>query len=285
MSPEELRDFLMSRGVTCRVQKDEVKVQNCLFCGNPKWNLELNPGKAAYKCWSCSAKGFLGFLLERHFGIRVQFDASRTRVEKVHLVQSEDDLALLPMLNVPSAFAYLKLRRGMDPYRLLPYNLGVCGNPTHPMFGRLIIPVMEFWSQESAGFVARGYMGERPPYLADCTDDIVGYRVREKNAPYVLVEGPFDMLVAHLARCNVGGLLGRSSAADQVEGWVSRVPQDSPVVILMDGDAEEQSLSLWWRAVSIRPDVVRVQLPSDLDPGSLEPEVLGMYVRAHVAAA
>lgn len=274
MTPADLQQLLASHGFISRVHRDEVKMETCLYCGNSKYNLELNPVKGVFKCWACKEGGYLGRFLRDKLGVHAQFDVTQRRSEREHLIQGVEELHLLPLDRVPSAQAYLWQERRLDPSRMQEYGLAVCGNRLHKMFARLMIPVRDFWTQEHAGFVGRAYNGERPTYLADTADTLVGYRVREFGAPYFLVEGPFDGFPVHLAGFNVTVGLGKDALNRHFEHWLARVPLESRPVLLLDGDAAEFSEELRWRGIPIRADLLNFKLPPDLDPGRLDPETV-----------
>lgn len=285
MTAEELEKVLKQYGHLCHVKKDEVVLDTCVFCGNTSSNLELNAGYGVYHCWACGNGGRLETFLKEFLGLTVRIEVTAGLGGKQQVAQPSGSVSIPgePASKFPSAVMYLR-SRGFGIGDFIGYNFKVDTLTTSMYYGRLIIPVRHFWSQELAGFVARGYAGERPKYLSQVEPGVVGYRVRSPSAPYVLSEGAFDGIAVHRAGCNSALLLGRTSSVDEYEPWVARVPPEAPICILMDGDAQKQSNNLWWRAKAIRPDAVRLQLPAALDPAKLTPSILGVWIQKQIAA-
>ena len=44
-----------------KIRKDEVMFQVCPFCGNRKWNFEVNYVSGLYHCWVCDRGGHKGW--------------------------------------------------------------------------------------------------------------------------------------------------------------------------------------------------------------------------------
>lgn len=283
MTADALKDLLITYGFPARVKKNEVQVQTCLACGNARWNLELNPAVGLVKCWACPLRGslqnFLSTYLDVHVHIPVQ--TSALRVERTGAL--EGSVKGTPVDEVPSACAYLR-RRGLDPYILRRYGLEVCTDKSHKWYSRILIPVREYWTQEHAGFVARDYIGSIPKYLSDTASQIMGYRVQGRGVPHLLLEGPLDGIVTHLAGFNAACMLGVDNRGG-VEEWAARVSLEDPIGILLDGEALEVAQKLWWRISTIRPDVVLLKLPPTLDPAQINPEVLRVFVHHNMAKA
>jgi hypothetical protein len=289
VTPDELSILLARHGVYAFVRKDEVVVQTCMYCGNDKRNLELNAGLGVFRCWACKTGGRLDQLLGYFFNFAGKIPVSPLVGERRRrALESILPLGVVPgspAVQYDSAVRYLK-SRGLAVRDFVHYGFRVADDDKDEavkhLYARLIIPALDFWTQQPAGYVARGYVGERPKYLADCVSPIVGYRVNTPGAPYVMSEGLFDGIAVHRAGANAAVQLGQGSDSDFDE-WVSRVPKDNPIAILLDGDAQEQSVRLWWKARAIREDVVRVPLPRHLDPGKLDPSVLARLLQFHIA--
>jgi hypothetical protein len=279
MSPTELQSLLASRGHVCRIKKEEVVVESCWFCGNDKWNLELSAAQGIYHCWSCDAgKGSrLDFLLNSRLGTDLHIPVRIAKSGPARPLFSFDDVPVTPAQRIHSAVAYLT-RRGVRLEDMMRYEIGVCVKQGHQYYGRIIVPVREFWSQQTVGHVARGYTGERPKYLASYPQRVIaGYRQKNRNAPYLISEGVFDGISGARAGFNVGLLLGKS--ADGLLEWVSRVPDEAPIILLLDGDVGDATRNRYlWTVKAVRPDAKSISLPESMDPGVLEPEAMRRLV-------
>lgn len=281
MSPEELRTVMEQRGHVCRVKKEEVQVQTCVFCGNDRYNLELNAPAGVYKCWACKEGGILENFLKRWFDLDVHIPVQERGGKSRKVFVPSTSVPRTPLLEIPSALRYLK-QRGLDPLLLQRYGVGVCAEKGHRFYARLVIPVVTYWTQADGGVVGRDYIGKVPKYLADTTVDLVGWRVRDRKALHLLLEGPFDGITAHLAGFNAALLLGRGEE-DKAQMWAAQVPADAPLGILLDGDAEAEAQQMWWMLQTIRPDIHLFTLPPHLDPAAVPPSLLRKFVLSNMA--
>ncbi len=283
MTQDQLIGVVQARGYETRIRKQEVIVKDCWFCGNPKWNLELNADKGVFRCWACKAKGRLDELLNETFGLDVKIPVKSNAKPRDGNFKEQHDIGTRPVREIPTALDYLA-RRGITETEALRYEISVCIDEGSAYYARLMLPVREFWTQTPVGFVARGYNGERPKYLAAVDPPcVVGYKQARKHIPYVLLEGALDAIAVHRAGFNTGALLGKGFA-DDVERWAARVPPEAPVVVMLDGDAQADAQRLAWRAKAVHPRVTAVLLPPKLDPAMLEPLVIRRLVEHHVRA-
>lgn len=278
MTTEELASLVQSRGYEVKIKKHEIFVKDCWFCGNEKWNLQLNATKGVYGCWACKNKGRLQDLLADNFNVEVRIPVRLDGKQKAQNFREQPNIKTLPAVEVVSAKQYLNAR-GLSDLDIKRYELSVCIEKGNTFYGRILIPVREFWTQTAVGFVARGYMGERPKYLANIEPTCIGgYKQTNRNGTHVLVEGALDAINVHRAGFNVGALMGKGHG-DLLEQWVSRVPETAAIAILLDGDAQADTRSFFWRAKAIRDNVVVVPLPPSFDPGKLLPSVLRSAVQ------
>lgn len=279
MTPQELRGILETRGIRCRISKDEVKVGDCFFCGNEKYNLELNAESGVYRCWACKKGGAIETLLRQWFQMEVRIPIRFSEEKrKPHLLSTS--VPIVPIAEIPSAVAYLR-RRGLNEFLLHRYGIGICVEKSHRFYPRIIIPLLKYWTGTDGGVVGRDYVGKPPKYLADATSELVGWRQRNALAPHILVEGPFDGLSVHLAGFNAGVLLGKGED-EKLQMWAAQVPHNAPLVIMLDGEAIEEAQRMWWMAQTIRPDVRLIRLPAHLDPASIPPAQLRKFVEGEL---
>jgi hypothetical protein len=170
---------------------------------------------------------------------------------------------------VESAARYL-IKRNIPQDVASQYGIVVCMEPTHSLFGRICFPARDFWTSELVGWIGRSYTGKQPKYWSTLTRKVItGWRTRDKTIPTVLVEGPLDGLAVHRAGYQVGILSG-TGATDLVR-WASRLPIDSPVVIMLDPEAAIQAQQLYWQIHPVRAigKTVMANLPIGEDPASL----------------
>src|SRR5258707_411250 len=128
MTSEELRTILVVAGVSSKIKGDEVLVEVCIYCSNPKWNLELNATKGAFRCWACRTGGRLDTFLEQLTGTRYRIQpqfACDKKAPPQHAGDRPQDFRTLPIADVPSAADYLS-RRGYDSAVMHEFGLSVC---------------------------------------------------------------------------------------------------------------------------------------------------------------
>ena len=281
MTTEELRTQLITIGITCRIQRNEVAVETCKFCGNTRWNLELNAMRGIYHCWACHASGRLDKLLHEWLGdttihIPVVLDS---RSKSLALPQVTKDFNSVSAANVTWATQYLR-RRGLGIEDIRRYGLMVCTTPTHKLSGRLVIPMYDFWGATLLGYVGRSITGKHPKYLTTMERKyITGYRATTGwDTPCVLVEGPFDGIAVHRASYHVAVLSG--TANPMLLEFVSALPQETPVVILLDGAAQDEASTIYWslKALCRTAPIIHVELPLDFDPADFSSIALKAFI-------
>jgi hypothetical protein len=273
MTPEDLQHQLLLTGISCRVQRDEVVLETCRFCGNTRWNLELNAHLGVFHCWACNAGGRLDALLRQWLNnqdiyIPVTHRPTKTAPKTAIYVES------VPAYSVRSAASYLA-RRGIPAKVAEQYDLTVCIQPSHHLAGRLLLPVREFWTGVTVGYVGRSYTGQQPKYLTTFSAHVIGgYRVRSWETPCVLVEGIFDGIAVHRAGYHAAVLHG--IAAPRIAEFAARLPPGVTTIILLDGSAREEAGRLHWRVRAVRPDALchLIGLPAGRDPADFGPKVL-----------
>jgi DNA primase len=281
MTAEELCNQLLGLGVSCRVHGDEVVVETCRFCDNIRWNLELNPRRGLYHCWACDAGGRLDRLLQEWLGQEIYLPVRWNEIIKLGKPQETPaGFVQLPAYEVPSAARYLA-RRHVDAQTARHYELGVCATEQHRLAGRLVLPLRDFWTGALVGYLGRSYAGQQPKYISTLSSRQVatGYRVRQRESPCVIVEGPFDGIAIHRAGFHAAILIG--TAAPWVLEFAARLPPTTPLVIMLDGDAFDEARRLYWTIFRVRTEVppqISV-LPAGTDPAHFTPSVLRSVVR------
>lgn len=280
MNPEELRQLLAASGWSCRVERHEVTLEVCYFCGNAKHNLGLNPDKGLYYCWACRAGGRLDRLLQSLTGdthhIPVQLGQKKAAVPAA---KQATEFQAAPVKDVLSASLYLE-RRGMPTTVVEQYGLVVCTEAGHRLMGRICIPMKNFWTGETEGWVGRSYTGKNPKYLSTLERKVItGWRRRDQAVPAVVVEGPLDGIAAHRAGFQVAVLSGVGGAG--VLEWASRLPPKTSIAVMLDGEALVQAQRLYWEIKTVRPTTVAlVHLPAGEDPAKVGPEGVQAAVRS-----
>lgn len=269
MTKDELYVLLQTGGYECRIKGRDVALRTCTFCGNEKWNLGLDPEKGLYHCWACKAGGRVEVLLQQLTGQAFHIPVQPRDPMAVRApVQTATPFRMAPVATVPSAAHYLS-RRALGTTEAAVYGIQVCIDPTHQLYGRIVIPALDFWTAVPVGWVGRSYTGGRPKYLSTLPRNVVtGWRVRSRVAPVVVVEGHFDGIAVHRAGYHAAVLSGQGSR-EEVQRLAAFPAPGVDVVIMLDADAVSRATELYWLAKQVREAVRWVALPTDTDPATL----------------
>ncbi len=276
MSPEELQRQLAVGGVSSRVRNEEVQVETCHFCSNTKWNLELNVDRGVFHCWVCKEGGRLDRLLrewlhQRH-DIPVRLSGDPTLTTAV----IEGLPGCIPAYEHRRAALHLERYRRIPPHTAKHYGLVMCMDKAHELYNRLVLPQWDFWTGEVLGYLGRALGNQRPKYLHTITQwRLTGYRMAEWATPCIIVEGAFDGIAVHRAGFHAAVTSGIPTPERMIE-FGSRLPAKTPIVILLDGEAQEAALKIVWSLQTVRHQhqVKQITLPPGRDPADYNPEVL-----------
>lgn len=267
MTPQELQSALIGSGVPCRIQRQEVVIQVCVFCTNAKWNLECNAEKGVFHAWCCKRGGRLDQLLRDLTGQEYRIAVQRVQKDPTVAPIKVEEFKAKSVTEVLSAMTYLE-RRGITADLARFYGIVFVDQPGHQLHGRLAIPARDFWTGDIEGWTGRSYTGQRPKYITTLQRKIItGWKRRSNTAPAVVVEGPLDGVMVHQAGFSAAVLSGIGGAG--VEEWAARMPAETEVVVMLDGDAVEQAQRLYWKIAAVRRAPVLITLPPEMDPASL----------------
>jgi DNA primase len=272
----ELQSILVVSGIVARVSASEVQIETCVFCGNDRWNLECNPDRGLYHCWTCKSGGRLDKLIKQLTGKDVDIEVRRTaRSSVVQPPPAQAAFNSAPVSTIESAAVYLA-QRGIDPQVAKQYGLVVVTSPEHRLFGRIAIPALDYWTGANVGWIGRSYTGVNPKYLSTMTaKQVIGWR--NVRAPVVaVVEGSFDGIAVHRAGASAAVLAGTSSP--DALAWASRLDPAQRVVVMLDPEASALSVRLYWELRQVLGSrISRVELVGG-DPAELGPTALRQYL-------
>lgn len=279
MTSEQLQSLLTGAGWGCRTRHAEVVMETCYFCGNTRWNLECNAEKGVYHSWCCRRGGRLDELLTQLTGQHHSIEVTRGERsrKKQEPVQAPEVFRMVPADTVPSAADYL-VRRSITPKVGQEYGLAVCTEVGHRLYGRIVIPMKDFWTGTVLGWVGRSYTGGHPKYLSTLPESTVtGWRVRSSHAPAVVVEGPLDGISVHRAGFHAAVLSGLGATG--VVDWAARMAPDVPIYVMLDGEARKEALQLMWKISPVHGFNVKVvTLAPGQDPANLGPALVQEFI-------
>lgn len=287
MTSEELRAILTVAGLAAKIKGDEVLVEVCVFCSNARWNLELNATKGAFRCWACREGGRLDAFLERLTGTRYRIQPQFARDKKAPpspAVDRPQEFRTLSIPEVPSAADYLS-RRGYDPEVAREFGLSVCVEEGHDLYGRIVIPIRDYWTGRILGWTGRSYVGQWPKYWSMLqTMQVTGWRAPGRTTPAVVVEGHLDGIAVRRAGFSAA-VIGGISFNDLGE-WAARLLPEQWAVIMLDGDAPKDAARLYWNIAAVRGDarLSVVTLASEADPAGLGPDAVCGLVQTAISS-
>ena len=288
MTPEDLRTILATAGVSCKIRGDEVYVEICPYCSSDRWNLEINPVKGFAKCWACKQPkpGRADIAIATLTGVQYRIQTA-SREKKKGVAPTSDrpqEFKTLPIAEVPSAADYLS-RRGYDSEVVKDFGLTVCVQDGHDLYGRIVIPIREYWTGYVMGWTGRSYTGGWPKYFNMVETVLVtGWRAPGRTTPAVVVEGHLDGIAVRRAGFSaavIGGI-GFSDLSD----WAARLLPEQWAVVMLDGDAPEPARRLYWNIAAVRGEarLRMVALDKTDDPGGLGPEIVKQYVQDAISS-
>ena len=270
-------ESIVGKRFSCKIQKDEVVLQHCVFCGNDRWNLELQPEYGVFHCWACKAAGTLrGFLAEWcHLTTNIPVTYSGPQISYT-VPRDHYDINTVPVETIGSARAYLE-RRGVSLAEMMNQNIRFCAELEYK--NRIMLPAREYYSQRLFGYVGRAYVGaQKPKYMATFRSPLVAGLRHFQSSVHVVVEGLLDVFSVHRAGFNAAAVLGGSVGEVLLDGWGARLPPTDAIVVLLDGDAPEKASKMKWRLMGVHPRVFEYTLPGHLDPAMLENQTIRVLV-------
>lgn len=235
-------DLIKQKVGDYRVRGKETVFRECPFCGNLKYNFELNMEKGVCACWACGQGYGIRGLLGR---LGIQYDGPLPTyykaVEKKAEVEGELKLpeGLMPIDQTGpdnKAMAYLG-SRGITKEDIKTYEImwwkdqGRVLFPFRNSAGNLI-----FWTARSI------FKNIRPKYYhaaVSKADRIITYYGQDGDNNVFIVEGVFDALRLNKAGKTVIILMG-SAISGQLKDYLRASKKD--VVLVLDQDAAQKQL-------------------------------------------
>lgn len=185
-------------------KKDELIFKICPFCGNVKWNFQINVVNALYKCWVCSKGGKVNSAILAMVGNPIQLGSiiqENKGTDEVHIDQAKSfDLSNCGSAIMNDEAVKYFDKRGFNVIDII--NWGVLIREHRVIFplldGSRIVYYIEKDVRSGAYFYPEGYSKK----------NIVWVRFANQKKDIILVEGVFDAIQVHKAGFNVMILMG-----------------------------------------------------------------------------
>lgn len=233
-----------------RLRKDEYQIRECPYCGNSKWNCEVNVQELVFHCWACGVGGTIRGLFH-DYGLPVGMlpDTPRGRRELLPIEQQPVRLPAgvkeilhqdTPLVNW--ALQYLTQTRGMTTEEVARYRLLYAHDGD--LARRVVWPLYE--GDELVYYVARRFMKnvkrtyDFPEHRRRAITPV--YTGTDRRLTLVLVEGVFEVPKIQRLGYSVMPLLGSAINPAQVRKLVRR--NFKRYVVFLDRDAVKRSIRI-----------------------------------------
>lgn len=249
-----------------KIRGEEVVFQRCPYCGNMRWNFEVNRVKLVWYCWAHHAGGgggqrFLeGLNLPNIAEVRKAAPTPPRENEESEPRSLFDNTLLGNM-----ALKYLH-SRGFSDDEITNYVKGYYDRGKYG--GRVVIPLYDC-SLTPAYWVARTFLGGKPKYLNPTTkkNDLLGFFTKPSTA-VLCTEGALDGIAWRRVVPNVVVMLGKALTDAQASELVARFKQ---VTVVYDSDTGSEVLALWQNVRSSGVDVMIKSMPGvDADEAKIQ---------------
>ncbi len=237
-----------------RLRKDEYQIRECPYCGNPKYNCEVNVEKLAFKCWACGTGGTArGLFLDYNLPVGLLPDTALGRRElliierqPVRLPAEAREILHQDTPMVQWAEQYLTtprpVGRGMTREEIGRYRLMYAYEGHYKR--RVIWPLYE--GDQLVYFVARRFMknaGRPYDYPEHRRRSLVPiYTGTTRRLTLVMVEGVFEIPKIQRLGYSVMPLLG--SAINPAQMAKVRRRNFRNYIVFLDRDAVRSSIAI-----------------------------------------
>ena len=233
-----------------RLRKDEYQIRECPYCGNTKWNCEVNVNELVFHCWACGVGGTVrGLFLDYGLPVGLLPDTALGRRElliiesepvKMPAEASEMFGSELPLAEF--AIQYLMQMRGITKEEIHRYQIKFAHEGQYAR--RVIWPLYE--GDELVYFVARRFMrgaGRAYDYPEQRRRSITPiYAGTTNRLTLVLVEGVFEIPKIQRLGYSVMPLLGATLNPAQLRKIARR--NFERYVVFLDREAVLKSISV-----------------------------------------
>ena len=249
----------------------------CIFCGDRKYNLQINFDKRLYHCWVCNQGGSLYNLIYDITGLRKKEANSLFHLNEIDVEKSTLYILDLLQKKKQKKYDYKRFRVngryrrwrkvGIKRSAVKDFELGY-----DQYTNRLVIPMFDDM-QRCVGLSRRAVSNtQRPKYLHTAEFNkkqfLFGYNSLDKEAEYITItEGAIDCIIARQYGMNSIAILGTS----MLEGNMIKIAEEFENVLLMlDNDIPGQmaQAKLMGQFVEFGARVYKVNYDAE-DPGAI----------------
>ncbi len=253
MQLEQLLDKIKDGIGQNKQRGKETVFKDCPFCGNDRWNFELNMTKLKWHCWVCGKGGLLQSLLNF---LDIHYDGTLPTPPKENKEASQGTgEVFLPKGTIvqidqckikDKVMAYLHSRgiteEDIQTYEIMWWEDQLLPNGTSVSAQRVLFPFrnsignLVFWTARTL------YKNIQPKYTHAAVpkmDRIIAYSGQSEDTAIYIVEGVFDAIRLNKMGKAVILLMG-TAISDTVVEYLRSNKRN--VVLVLDNDAAKQQM-------------------------------------------
>lgn len=247
-----------------KINKDEILLKTCPYCGNDHYNLQISISKAIWQCWACSAKGRIEKLFKDQ---NLPFDKTGWQSSAKVVAKAKSEALVFDKF-VPIDYAHHNKfldSKGIDKEDIYRYNLMTTSHGKYK--SKLIIPLKE--GNAVVYFVARNAFANGRYFnpIIDRKPLLLYYLGTENKLRLYLVEGAFDAISINKLGYSVAMLLGSGISREQIEK-IKRFGF-TEVVVCLDGDIPKVSVEVYKKLKKSGIKTKIIFIPGKDDPNDL----------------
>lgn len=247
-----------------KINKGQLVLKVCPFCGNEKWNLEFNIQSRVFHCWVCDFSGSVDkFLSLNNLSSEVsEFIVSAKKIEPKKSVLTLQGFKQFDCREYPK----FCLAKGIEPDDAVRFNLLV-SSENKEFAGYLVMPLFE--GKKLVFLVGRelAVKGKYHNLKIDKLDILPYYLGKNDKYTIYLVEGCFDAMSINKLGYSTGILLGTHITYLQIKKL--RDFGFKKIVVTLDGDVKKKAIQLCKEISYYGLDCYITEFPVDKDPNDL----------------
>ena len=241
-------EYIRSKGLEHRIQSNQIILQICPFCGDPKGHFYMDQTEGTFYCHKCNERGNL-ITLQKHYGDFPEQPRPRQTFQKpqgnVSAAFSRDKNFALPdeksaidactrLLNDPEALSYVTEKRGLSLETIKAFKLGLEIDKVGERW--LSIPHYENGRLQNIKFRCLPPTEKAFKRVKDCRSVLFnGDIVKQSADELFLCEGEIDCMT--LWNHGIKNAIATTTGAGSFDAeWVDQLRDVVRIVLVYDAD-------------------------------------------------
>jgi len=256
---------ILKKNFKHKIDKDELILQECPYCKNPRYNLQISLTKGIWQCWACGKHGHIEqFFKDQNLHFDKTGWQSSTINEPKKIDQEILSLDGFVLIDYDRHKEFLK-SKGLDKEDEYKYDIMTTYKGKYK--SKIIIPLKE--GNQVLYFMARDMFSKGKYYnpTIDRKPLLLYYLGVKNRLTLYLVEGTFDAISVNKLGYTVGILLGSGISKEQMVKIKKFGFTD--VVVCLDGDLKKKAIELHDKLQKVGIKTRVVLIPGMEDPNDL----------------